>query len=228
MNRALAAGVLCIALAATTGCAPQRGPATALPARRAAIATTPAPQPARRVAQPREFPVTLRSISVPRRQSVPGVLRSGTRVPSVDVGVDVPVSGDVRFGLADQGSVFGNVYPVMSADAGAVWLINGPRFSAATAGGGATTDQVKVARDGTLLAWGRGGNFVKASTDRGRHWVEADFFGGVESVKAVGDQLIARALGDQTSDGRFRTRRYVSRDSGRTWRRGRALPAVRY
>jgi hypothetical protein len=227
MHRPLAMLAGCAALAATAGCAPHpRGPTTSPSPPRAVIATTSAAHPVRHEARLRIFPATIHAVPLALHQRPSGALPIGARVPSADIGVDVSISGEVRFGLANQGSVFGNVYPAMSTDAGTEWLINGPRFSYAGADGQGRTNHVDVSRNGTLLAWGLGGNFVKTSTDRGRQWDEADFFGGVESVKAVGDELVVQALGDQTSRNRFLTRRYVSRNDGRTWHRGQALPTV--
>jgi hypothetical protein len=220
---------VCVALLATAGCTSRHDDtAVTPPAPHSVDAATPAAHPMPHATRIPLFPATIHAVTLALGQGVPGVLAIGAHVPPADVGVRVSAGGDVGFGLANRGSVFGNVYPVISADGGASWQVNGPRFSYAGADGAGTTNHVDVSGDGSVVAWGLDDNFVKTTTDRGRHWDEADFFGGVDSVKAVGDELIARALGSQTRAGRFRARRYVSRNDGRTWHRRKELPTVPY
>lgn len=157
-----------------------------------------------------------------------GALKPGARIKADEVGHRVSLGRGVIAGLADRGALFGSVYPALSGDRGVRWKIDGPRFASAAADGANTTDHLAALNRTTLMAWGDGGVFVKTTTDRGKHWYEADFTSGVKGAATHGRRLFVRALGEQNSNGRFPTRRYVSTDRGRIWHRGRKLPAVSY
>jgi len=128
--------------------------------------------------------------------------------------------------------MFGVVYPVLSRDGGRSWHIDGPRFYRAAADAPDVTQRLIVTTDGTLVAWGRGGDFVKITTDLGRDWFEAGFPTGVYSVHSHGRAIIVRALGNSlplgSRDGPFATWDYRSSDNGRRWRRARAEHPVRW
>jgi hypothetical protein len=158
-----------------------------------------------------------------------GILAPGTPVAASDVGPRAAASGQLIFGLADGASLAGQCYPAISTDGGRTWEVDGPRFSYAGADGAAATSSIAARAPDTLLAWGHGGNFVKVSTDGGRHWMEAVFPAGVESMTAgAHGRFAVRALGPQTAGGEFTTFRYVSADAGLRWRLRGQLGDVPY
>ncbi|HVT21162.1 MAG TPA: hypothetical protein VHE57_07225 [Mycobacteriales bacterium] len=172
------------------------------------------------------FPATIRSTAMTTNDNT--ALPRGTAVKASDVTQKVSLGGDVRAGLGDRGSLFGSVYPVLSTDGGAHWRIDGPRFYRAAADAPDVTTRLASLGHHTLIAWGRGGNFVKTTTDRGRHWYQADFPAGVYSAHVHAGRLIVRAIGDPGPSGRFPTRRYSSYDGGRLWHRGHRMAAIHY
>jgi hypothetical protein len=167
-----------------------------------------------------EFPVTvLATRMAPTYVRLP--------VAGGDLNNLVRVHGKVIVALADKGAFFGEVYAAISTDGGGGWRIDSPQFAHAGACGPCTTNHLNVTSDGTVFAWGNGGNLVKVTTDLGRHWYQTVFPAGVKSTTTAGRRLVVRALGDETATGRFFTRRYVSADNGMIWHRGRALPTVK-
>jgi hypothetical protein len=147
-------------------------------------------------------------------------------VPSADLSDLVNIHGGLLAALVDHGAFAGEVYPAISDNDGASWTIDGPQFADSGTCAYCATSRLVVSHRHALLAWGPGGHFVKTTTDRGKHWLEADFPSGVTDVHAAGRRLLARAVGNETAAGRFHTRQYVSTDDGRHWRRGGALGNV--
>jgi hypothetical protein len=157
------------------------------------------------------------------------VLPRGTRITATDVGPRVRLSDGSIAGLANRGDLFGSVYPAVSTDAGDSWSVNGPPFSIAGASGPDATDHIAASPDGTVVAWGRGGNFVKTTTDGGSHWYQATFPAGVGSAEPKGGRTLrVRAVGEQRVGSKFATRLYVSFDGGRSWHRRQELAPVPY
>jgi hypothetical protein len=148
------------------------------------------------------------------------------------VGARVTLGHGPIAGLANRGTVFGACYPVLSRDGGVQWTVDGPQFSSATANGGTNTSRLTVTSDGTLAAWGHGGNTVKITRDVGTRWIAAEWLMGVDSLTSEGQRLVVRALGKQVPLAdqavRFATWSYTSTDDGQTWQRGNRLPNVRY
>jgi hypothetical protein len=182
-------------------------------------------RPAARASQPRaaatvsqDLPDTIQAVPM-RPGSPPGVVSipPGTAVGAADIGARAVTTGNVVFGLADQGTDFGEVWPAISTDSGKRWRIDGPLFFYAAADAAAGTDRIGARNGDMAWAWGRGGNLVKVTTDRGRHWLVADFPGGVDAVTWQDGHLHVRALGNQTAAGQFQTFLYLSPDDGRTW-----------
>jgi hypothetical protein len=180
------------------------------------------------------FPRTI--TAPPDRATDPGGglawLRPGTSVPSDDIRSRVLLGDGMDAGLADRGTVFGSVYPVLSRDGGRSWAVDGPQFAHAGADGPGATSRLLVSADGTLIAWGHGGNLVKVSSDAGRHWFQADFPDGVSRVRTVRRVIVVRALGAQlplgSETGPFATWYYRSTDDGRHYRRSTVGRPVRY
>lgn len=172
------------------------------------------------------FPATIHS--KPMTTNDAAALARGTAVKAADVTQKVSLGGTTRAGLGDRGSLAGSVYPVISTDGGTHWRIDGPLFYRAAADAPDVTTRLAALGHSTLMAWGRGGNFVKTSTDRGLHWYKAGFPAGVYSAHVNAGKLLVRATGDPNRSGRFPTRRYSSHDGGRTWHRGARLASVRY
>jgi hypothetical protein len=164
------------------------------------------------------MPTTIRAVPM-QPGSPPGVvyIRAGTPVSSADIGARAATSGDVVFGLADQGSDLGAVWPAISTDAGKHWRIDGPLFYFSAAQGPSVTDSIGAQNPDIAWAWGAGGNFVKVATDRGHRWWKADFPAGVDTVTWQDGCLQVRALGNTTPAGQFQTFLYISADNGRTW-----------
>jgi hypothetical protein len=71
-------------------------------------------------------------------------------------------------------------------------------------------------------AWGLGGNFVRLTIDRGVHWSETDFPGGLDNVTLDGRTLHARAFGPTTPSGALETFRYAGRQISRAVAHGDA------
>jgi hypothetical protein len=166
----------------------------------------------------RYLPGTIHAVPM-RPGSPPGVVSipAGTAVSAADIGARAATAGHVVFGLADQGTDFGEVWPAISTDSGKRWRIDGPLFFYAAANAAAGTDRIGARNGDMAWAWGWGGTFVKVTADRGRHWLLADFPAGVDTVTWQDGQLYVRALGHQTATGQFQTFLYISPDNGRTW-----------
>jgi hypothetical protein len=162
------------------------------------------------------------------------VLRPGTPVPGTVVRSRLRLADGRYVGLGgcNEGELSGACYPVISQHDEHAWVIDGPQFSNGTADGPVYTDRLTLAPDGTLAAWGHGGNVVKLTTDYGQHWHAALWSGGIYMVAAKGPRLVVRALGSQIppgdEDAPFATRQYVSTNDGQTWRRARSRPPVPY
>ena len=164
------------------------------------------------------MPTTIRAILL-KPGSPPGVVSvpAGTTVSAADIGARAATSDGVVYGLADQGTDFGEVWPAISTDSGKRWRIDGPLFYYAAADAPNATDSIGARGGDMAWAWGWGGNFVKVTTDRGRHWWAADFPAGVDTVTWRDGQLQVRALGISTANGQFQSFLYISPDGGRTW-----------
>jgi hypothetical protein len=164
------------------------------------------------------MPGTIQAMPM-RPGSPPGVvyIPAGTSVSAGDIGARAATTDNVVFGLADQGTDVGEVWPAISTDSGERWRIDGPIFFYAAADAAAGTDSIGARNGDMAWAWGWGGNFVKVTTDRGRHWWLADFPAGVDTVTWRDGHLQVRALGKQTATGQFQTFLYISPDNGRTW-----------
>jgi hypothetical protein len=176
--------------------------------------------------------------AAPPAQDMPGIIKAsvagsgpapgltyvapGTPVSAADIGTRTAGTGQVIYGLADQGAYLGSVWPVISSDAGRHWRIDGPLFFYAAADGPAATDSIGAHGAGMAWAWGHGGNFVKVTTDGGRHWWFADFPTGVVNVSWQAGHLTAVAFWTGP-----RVFRYISPDNGRTWRLQRSQDALR-
>lgn len=171
------------------------------------------------------FPRTIHSTRL-HPTSAGSELKPGTPITAAEIGQHASLGGNAIAGLADRGALFGSVYPALSTDGGSHWAIDGPRFYVAAANGPNVTDHIEAMNANTVIAWGHGGNFVKTTSDRGKHWYAANFPVGVEDAGTFNGHLTVRALGDPNAHGRFPTRRYNSSNDGRTWHRGRKLPPV--
>ncbi len=172
------------------------------------------------------FPATIHS--TPMTGNDFAALARGTAVKAADVTQKVSLGGATRAGLGDRGSLAGSVYPVISTDGGTHWRIDGPLFYRAAADAPDVTTRLAALGHSTLMAWGRGGNFVKTTTDRGAHWYKADFPAGVYSAAVRSGHLVVRATGNPDRSGNVPTRRYASYDGGRIWHRGARAASVHY
>ncbi|HVW81268.1 MAG TPA: hypothetical protein VHB69_10065 [Mycobacteriales bacterium] len=176
---------------------------------------------------PAAFPATIHASRINVKLANEGnKLHRGDAVPAKGVTQRVSLGGDVLAGLAAGPATDEAVYPVLSADSGAHWHIDGPMFYRPAADAPDVTSRLAALGDDTLMAWGPGGNFVKTTTDRGAKWYSSDFPVGVHSAAVTHGELTVRALGNPTRSGRFPTRRYVSTDGGLVWHRGPALGEV--
>ena len=132
-----------------------------------------------------------------------------------DIGPRAAATSHLIFGLADRGSLSGQVYPAVSSDGGRRWRIDGPRFAYAAAQGPSGTDSIGARAPELAYAWGEGGSFVKVTADGGSHWWSANLL--VASVSWSQGHLSARAFGPQLPDGQVPACLYISPDQGRTW-----------
>jgi hypothetical protein len=165
------------------------------------------------------FPRTIHSVRMPASKvDPPEALKPGTPVNASTVTNRVHLTTTIVAGLADKGAEAGAVYPALSQDDGTTWTIDGPLFYRAAADAPNVTSRLEALGRHTLIAWGPGGNFVKTSTDRGEHWRDANFPDGVEHAGTAHGHLTVQALGNQTSSGHTKTRRYTSQ-TGRIWHR---------
>jgi hypothetical protein len=190
-------------------------------------ATVPAAQHDSGSATSWRMPAVIRAAAL-RSPSGPRILPPGTPVGAADVGPRAAAVGEVIFGLADHGGLFGQTYPAISTDSGEHWRIDGPLFYYAAAQGASGVDNIGARGRDMAWAWGHGGNFVKVTTDGGRLWWSADFPAGVYSVHWRQGHLQVQAFGPQTADGQFQTFLYLSPDNGRTWKLLRRLGNVPY
>ena len=226
---------LLVAILVTAGCstATEHVSTTAAPPVR--VASTASPHPRHLSPLSLGFPRRVRATLMGPTSATGGlaVARPGTPVPPRDVTARVTLGDGLIAGLGNRGTLFGACYPVLSRDDGVTWIVDGPQFSNATADGGANTFRLTATSDGTLAAWGHGGNTVKITRDDGAHWFAAEWStAGVDTLSVQGRRLTVRALGEQVplgdQKGRFATWRYVSTDDGRTWQRRDRLPNVKY
>jgi hypothetical protein len=165
------------------------------------------------------FPRTIHSVRMAASEvDPPQALKPGTPIKASAVSNRVHLTGRVLAGLADQGAESGAVYPALSKDNGATWTIDGPQFYRAAADAPNVTSRLEALGHETLIAWGPGGNFVKTTTDRGKHWREANFPDGVKHAGINDGHLTVRALGNETASGHIKTRPYTS-TTGKTWHR---------
>jgi hypothetical protein len=166
------------------------------------------------VAKPKGMPGIIKA-SVADSRPVPGrvYFPPGTPVSAADIGTRAAGSGAVVYGLANRRAYMGSVWPVISTDGGLHWQIDGPAFAFAGAAGPSVTDRIGARGAGMAWAWGTAGNFVKVTTDGGKHWYLADFPAGVKSVRWQAGHLTALAYWNG-----LHVFRYVSPDNGRTWR----------
>ena len=146
----------------------------------------------------------------------------GTLVPTSNVVVTATDNRQLRFGLATYSSAGDAAYPAISTDTGITWKIDGPLFHVdALQGASVITSVGSLGTDGAYY-WGRGGNVVWVTTDRGSHWWLTGFSYGVNRVTASHGTLRAVALGRQLKGGEIESFLYTSNDSGHTWElRGR-------
>jgi hypothetical protein len=204
--------LLAVGVVLSGGCSAGAGQVQVLPQVLAAPRQSAAPSAAP------DMPGTIRAIllkpgSPPAVVSIP----AGTKVSAADIGARAATSDGVVYGLADQGTDFGEVWPAISTDSGKSWRIDGPLFYYAAADAPAATDSIGARGGDMAWAWGWGGNFVKVTTDRGRQWWAADLPAGVDTVTWRNGQLQVRALGNLTANGQFQSFLYISPDDGRTW-----------
>ncbi len=148
---------------------------------------------------------------------IPNPLPIGTFVPSTDMAVIAVDSHGLRFGLAIYPTPQDTTYPAISTDGGGSWRIDGPLFHVAAAQGASVITNVGPLGSQGAYFWGRSGNVVWVTTDRGSQWWSTGFPYGVHVVSATHGILRAAALGNQLKSGEFETFLYVSKDSGRTW-----------
>jgi hypothetical protein len=145
-------------------------------------------------------------------------------VSSADLSDLVRVRGETIAALATGGAFFGEVYPAISNDDGGDWRINGPRFSRTAACEACTTNRLAVSSNGTVMAWGRRGGFVRAQPSSQGRWYSATFPAPVHQASVHGSQLIVQTYGSTAGGVRTVPCGYVSRDSGRTWHRLTSTP----
>ncbi len=148
---------------------------------------------------------------------IPNPLPIGALVPRADVTVTAVDSHGLRFGLATYPTPQDTTYPAISTDGGGSWRIDGPLFHVAAAQGASVITNVGPLGSRGAYFWGRGGNVVWVTTDRGSQWWSTGFSYGVHRVSATHGILSAAALGNPLESGGFETFLYVSKDSGRTW-----------
>ena len=160
--------------------------------------------------------------------SIPDFQPAGTAVPKTDIVATAADSHQLRFGLAVYRSFNAAMYPAISTDGGATWRIDGPQFWVAAAQAGNVTTNVRALGAHGAYFWGQGGNTVKVTNDRGRHWWVTGFAAGVYTVSASHGTLRTVAFGKQVNGGPdFQAFLYVSEDSGHTWKLHGELPNVK-
>ncbi|MGO9856991.1 MAG: hypothetical protein ACLPYY_18365 [Acidimicrobiales bacterium] len=152
-----------------------------------------------------------------RSSFIPNPLPVGTVVPRSDMTVTAVDGHGLRFGLATYPTPQDTTYPAISTNGGGSWRIDGPLFHVAAAQGASVITNVGPLGSQGAYFWGRGGNVVWVTTDRGSQWWSTGFSYGVHVVSATHGVLNAAALGNQLKGGEFETFLYVSKDSGRTW-----------
>jgi hypothetical protein len=157
-------------------------------------------------------PQTVRATLIKR---TPNTLAPGSPVRSASV-VGQRVFTDARHGFA-LASVRDADYPVATADAGKTWKTAGPALHLHAAQAPLAVEFIGAVNRRTIFAWG-GGQVIDATRDGGKHWYRA-LFGDGEPVGVVPD-LSGHLLAFVASSSGSASSQYVSKDGGRTWRRG--------
>jgi hypothetical protein len=160
--------------------------------------------------------------------SSPDFVPVGTLVPKADIVARATTTSLVTFGLAVYQDLMHATYPTISTDGGAIWRIDGPCFYVAAAQAASVTSSVGAIDPDGAYFWGRTGNSVEITTDKGARWWTIGFPDGVYEVKAIGRTLRTVALGNQVRGGSFQAFLYISTNSGRTWTFRRQLRNVRF
>ena len=137
---------------------------------------------------------------------------AGTRLPAADIGARSAATGEILYGLADRGHLFGVAYPAISRDRGRTWQVDGPCFYYAAAQGASGVSRVGVLSRRRAYMWGLFSNFIRVTRNGGRTWWETGIADGVQRVTRRGHVLIARAAKPE------RGVVYRSTDGGFTWR----------
>jgi hypothetical protein len=148
----------------------------------------------------------------------PKTLAPGTRVPASQI-IGQRVFTGAKRGVALVSRAQAQ-YPAVTADGGHTWKTDGPALHLDAAQAPLAVTQIGASGRRTVFAWGGGGNVVDVTTDGGRHWRRALWsFGLPQAVFVNGEgHLVALVDVAEGSAVHGPVWRYVSRDSGRTWR----------
>lgn len=133
------------------------------------------------------------------------------------------VFGDRVFLNAREGVALANgdnaQYPVLTADGGRVWRIDGPALHVDAADGAEGVGSIGITGPRTFFAYGS--SVVDVTTNRGRTWWETYLGEDVVAVVPCGRRelcaYVEQSLSNEHLDPAV-TWEYVTRDGGRRWR----------
>ena len=156
------------------------------------------------------------------QQTVTGTLisrPSGTLAPGSTVnaskifGNRVFTDAKHGFALAQAGQA---QYPVATTNGGQTWKTDGPALHLNAAQAPLAVIDIGAASQKTIFAWGTG-QVIDATSDGGKHWYRALFFGlPVAVVKNPQGHLVGFVDGE--TSGTASPLQYVSKNGGKTWR----------
>jgi hypothetical protein len=152
--------------------------------------------------------VTGTLITRPAHTLAPG---SSVRSSAI-VGQRVFVDATHGFALASVGQA---QYPAATANGGTTWRTDGPALHLDAAQAPLAVTEIGAAGRRTIFAFGSG-QVIDTTSDGGRHWYRAGFFGlPMAVVPNPRGHLVAFVDGETGTNG---TSQYVSKNGGRTWR----------
>lgn len=167
---------------------------------------------------------------MPAAPFVPNILASGTPAPRRDVTTTVSDGKKLWFGLVTYPHS-SQTYPVISADGGSTWSIDGPLFHVDALQGASVVARVGALRPHGAYFWGQGGNLIWITYDLGAHWWQVGFGAGVASVsRSKKGTLEAVAFGSEVHEDHGSALQrflYASTDAGRTWKLRQELAPLR-
>jgi hypothetical protein len=128
----------------------------------------------------------------------------------------------LKFGLATFPSS-SQTYPAISTNGGMTWRVDGPLLHVDALQGASMVASSGVLPPHGAYFWGRAGNVIWTTYDKGAHSWTAAFSAGVEDLSSRNRTFEAVVFGAQVRGTALQRFLYVSTNSGKTWKLRRQL-----